>query len=51
MKIIGRIQEVYRAQVTCLTLRSALIVGAASFGKIVTSLTESVIMPVIGWAH
>ncbi|MFN3511192.1 MAG: large conductance mechanosensitive channel protein MscL, partial [Tsuneonella troitsensis] len=31
-----------------LDLAVAVIIGAA-FGKIVTSLTDSVIMPVIGW--
>ena len=40
--------KTFIARGNVLDLAVGVIIGAA-FGKIVTSLTESVIMPVVGW--
>lgn len=47
MGIIGEFKK-FIARGNVLNLAVGVIIGAA-FGKIVTSLTESLIMPVIGW--
>jgi large conductance mechanosensitive channel len=47
MSILGEFKK-FIARGNVLDLAVGVIIGAA-FGKIVTSLTEAVIMPVIGW--